>query len=324
MKAVLCKAPGLPETLVYEDVPDPKPGPREVVVEMRAASVNFPDVLVIQGLYQFKPPFPFSPGNELAGVVTEVGSEVKRVQPGDRVAATVLWGAFAEKVVVDEEAVIQLPDHVDDETAAAMLLTYATSIHALADRATLKAGETLLVLGAAGGVGLAAVQLGKAMGARVIAAASSDEKLSIAKAAGADDLVCYATEDLKARVKDLTGGNGADVIYDPVGGPYTEPALRAIAWEGRLLVVGFAAGDIPKIPLNLVLLKGCQIVGVFWGSFVARTPERHRAHVQELFDLLEQNKIEPHVSARYPLSDTAAALEEVRQRRAKGKIVLTL
>src|SRR6185436_2806424 len=267
MKAGLCKQYGPPDTLTFEELPSPRAGAGEVVVSVKAASVNFPDVLIIQNKYQFKPPLPFSPGSELAGVVKEVGAGVTNVKAGDKVIAFTTYGAFAEEVKTEAGRLLPLPEGMDFASGAAFLLTYGTSDHALRDRGALQAGETLLVLGAAGGVGLAAIEIGKALGARVIACASSDDKLAVCRAHGADDTINYAAEDLRERIKALTGGRGADVIYDPVGGPYTEPALRSIAWRGRLLVVGFAAGEIPKIPLNLTLLKGCSIVGVFWGDF---------------------------------------------------------
>ena len=266
MKAVLCKEYGLPGKLVVEDIPSPKPATGQVVVSVKACGVNFPDTLIIQGKYQFKPALPFSPGGEVAGVVKEIGEGVTRVKPGDRVIAFNTWGGFAEEMVVDADRTIPMLASMDFIPASAFVLTYGTSYHALKDRAEIKAGETMLVLGAAGGVGLAAIQLGKAMGARVIAAASSDEKLKVCRDNGADDLINYGSEDLRARVKAITAGKGVDVVYDPVGGAYSELALRDMAWKGRFLVVGFAAGDIPKVPLNLTLLKGCSIVGVFTKS----------------------------------------------------------
>lgn len=311
-----------PSGLRVDDLPDPTPGAGEVLVSVRAAGVNFPDVLLSRGKYQFKPEPPFVPGGEVAGVVASVGDGVTRLRPGDRVAATMIHGAFAEKVVVHEAATVKLPDAVSFETGAATLLTYATTIHALVDRASLRAGETLLVLGAAGGVGTAAVELGKALGAKVIAAASSPEKIAFCKEHGADEGIVYTREDLKERAKALTGGAGADVVYDPVGGPYTEQALRAIAWEGRLLVVGFAAGEIPKIPMNLVLLKGCQIVGVFWGSFVMRTPERNLENARRVLEWVSEGTLRPHVDEVLPFSRAAEALERLEQRKVKGKIVL--
>jgi len=322
LKAVLCKQLGLPDTLVVEDIPPLKAGKGQVVVGVKAAGVNFPDTLIIQGKYQFKPEPPFSPGGEVAGVVKSVGEGVTGWKPGDRVIAAATWGGFAEELVTDADRLIPLIDAMDFVPASAFILTYGTSYHALEDRAELKAGETLLVLGAAGGVGLAAVQLGKAMGARVIAAASSDEKLEVCRANGADELINYASDDLRTRVKALTAGKGVDVIYDPVGGPYSEPALRDMAWKGRFLVVGFAAGDIPKIPLNLTLLKGCSIVGVFWGAFTKNEPERNRANNAALMNLFVEGKVKPHIHATYPLERAAEALNEVMNKRVSGKVVL--
>ena len=324
MKAVLCKAYGPPESLVIEDVASPQPGPGEVVVSVKAASVNFPDVLIIQNKYQVKPPLPFSPGSEVAGIVKAVGDEVSAVKPGDRVMAFTAFGAFAEEVKTDAQRLLPLPAGMDFETAAAFGLTYATSDHALRDRGQLAAGETLLVLGAAGGVGLAAIEIGKALGARAIACASTDDKLAVCRAHGADDTINYATEDLRERVKALTGARGADVVYDPVGGQYTEPALRSIAWRGRLLVVGFAAGDIPKIPLNLTLLKGCAIVGVYWGEFTRREPQRFADSMQQLGRWYGEGKLKPHVSQTFPLERAADALTLMANRLVKGKVVLTV
>jgi NADPH2:quinone reductase len=323
MKAVLCKEYGLPGSLVYEDVPSPKPGTGQVVVSVKACGVNFPDTLIIQGKYQFKPEMPFSPGGEVAGVVKEIGEGVTRVKPGDRVIAFNTWGGFAEEMVVDADRTIAMPATMEFVPASAFVLTYGTSYHALKDRAEIKAGESLLVLGAAGGVGLAAIQLGKAMGARVIAAASSDAKLQVCRDNGADELINYGSEDLRARVKAITAGKGVDVVYDPVGGPYSELALRDMAWKGRFLVVGFAAGDIPKVPLNLTLLKGCSIVGVFWGSFTKNEPEKNRENNWELMAMYAAGKIKPHIHAVYPLERAAEALNEVLNKRVTGKVVLT-
>lgn len=322
MKAVLCKQFGPPSQLVVEEAPSPEPGPTQVRIDVNAAGVNFPDLLMVQGLYQFKPPFPFSPGNEVAGVVSAVGERVEGFAVGDRVFATVPWGGFAEQVVAEALVTLKIPNGMEDDEAAAFLLTYATSKHALEDRAQLKAGETLLVLGAAGGVGIAAIQIGKAMGARVIAAASTEAKRAACVEAGADATIDYTSEDLKKRTKELTDGNGADVIYDPVGGPFAEPALRAIAWEGRYLVVGFAAGDIPKPPFNLVLLKGCQVVGVFWGSFAAREIERNTKHLEELIAWRNEGKIRPVVSKTYALANAHQALEALERREVIGKVVV--
>jgi NADPH:quinone reductase len=324
MKAVLCKAYGPPESLVVEDVRSPQPGPGEVVVAVKAASVNFPDVLIIQNKYQIKPPLPFSPGSEAAGIVTSVGDDVTTVKPGDRVLAFTTYGAFAEEVKADARRLVLLPSGMDFTSAAAFGLTYTTSDHALRDRGQLAAGETLLVLGAAGGVGLAAVEIGKALGARVIACASTDDKLAVCRAHGADETINYDSEDLRERVKALTGGRGVDVVYDPVGGAYTEPALRSLAWRGRLLVIGFAAGDIPKIPLNLPLLKGCAIVGVYWGEFARREPRRFAESMDLLARWFSDGKLKPHVSHTYPLDRAADALTLMANRQVKGKVVLTV
>jgi NADPH2:quinone reductase len=322
MKAVLCKELGMPEKLVVEEVPSPKAGPGQVVVSVKACGVNFPDTLIIQGKYQFKPELPFSPGGEVAGVVKEVGEGVTRVKRGDRVIAFNTWGGFAEEIAVDAERTIPMPPAMDFIPASAFVLTYGTSYHALKDRADLKAGETLLVLGAAGGVGLAAIQLGKTMGAKVIAAASNAAKLQICKQNGADEVIDYGTEDLRTRIKAITVGKGVDVVYDPVGGPYSEPALRDMAWNGRFLVVGFAAGDIPKVPLNLTLLKGCSIVGVFWGAFTRNEPERNRENNYDLMAMYAAAKVRPHIHATYPLERAADALNEVLNKRVTGKVVL--
>src|SRR3954470_6805388 len=322
MKAVLCKQFGPPESLVIEELPSPKPGAGEVVVSVKAASVNFPDYLIIQNKYQFKAPLPFSPGSELAGVVKEVGPGVSGARPGDRVIAFTTYGAFAEEVKTEAARLLPLPQGMDFVTGAAFLLTYATSDHALRDRAALKAGETLLVLGAAGGVGIAAIEIGKAIGARVIACASSADKLAVCTQHGADETINYAVEDLRERIKALTGGRGPDVVYDPVGGAYTEQALRSIAWRGRLLVVGFAAGDIPKIPLNLTLLKGCSIVGVFWGDWARREPQHFAAAMQRLEGWYADGKLKPHISATFPLERAADAIALMASRKVTGKVVL--
>lgn len=322
MKAVVCKQYGPPESLVVEDVPAPEIRDGQVRIDVRACGVNFPDLLIIQNLYQFKPTLPFSPGGEVAGVVSEVGKGVDKVKVGDRVLASTGFGGFAEQLVCAAESTIAVPAEMDFTTASAFLMTYGTSHYALKDRAQLRPGENLLVLGAAGGVGLAAVEIGKVMGARVIAAASSDEKLAVCREHGADATINYERDDLKTKIKELTGGQGADVIYDPVGGRYSEAALRATAWEGRFLVIGFAAGDIPKIPLNLTLLKGCDIRGVFWGAFAMRETARHLANVAELMQWFKDGKIKPLVSATYSFEDVAKALNDIATRRATGKIVL--
>jgi NADPH2:quinone reductase len=323
MKAVLCKQYGPPDTLTFEELPSPRAGAGEVVVTVKAASVNFPDVLIIQNKYQFKPPLPFSPGSELAGVVKEVGSGVTRFKAGDKVIAFTTYGAFAEEVKTEAGRLLPLPEGMDFASGAAFLLTYGTSDHALRDRGALKAGETLLVLGAAGGVGLAAIEIGKALGARVIACASSEEKLAVCRSHGADAGIDYASEDLRERIKALTDGRGVDVIYDAVGGPYTEPAFRSLAWRGRLLVVGFAAGEIPKLPLNLALLKGASVVGVFWGDFTRREPREFAASVRQLGAWFGEGKLRPHVSQTFPLEKAAEALKLMAARQVKGKLVLT-
>src|SRR3954471_17172195 len=323
MKAVVCKQYGPPESLVLEELASPRPAGGEVVVSVKAASVNFPDVLIIQNKYQFKPPLPFSPGSELAGVVKEVGSGVTAFRPGDRVMAFTTYGAFAEEVKTEATRLLPLPEKMDFVTGAAFVLTYGTSDHALRDRAALKAGETLLVLGAAGGVGLAAIEIGKALGAKVIACASSEEKLAVCREHGADASINYASEDLRERIKALTGGTGPDVVYDAVGGAYTEPAFRSIAWRGRLLVVGFAAGDIPKLPLNLALLKGASIVGVFWGDFARREPKAFAESIQQLGRWYAEGKLKPHVSQTFPLAKAVDALKMMAARQVKGKVVLT-
>ncbi|GAC1390839.1 MAG: NADPH:quinone oxidoreductase family protein [Ktedonobacteraceae bacterium] len=322
MKAVLCKAYGPPEQLVLEDVEPLTPAKGQVVLDVKACGVNFPDTLIIQGKYQFKPEMPFSPGGEVAGIVKSLGEGVEGVRVGSRVISFTGWGGFAEEVATDASKLIPIPDGMDFPTASGFVMTYGTSYHALKDRAQMKPGETLLVLGAAGGVGLAAIEIAKVMGARVIAAASSDEKLVVCKEHGADEVINYSTEDLKERLKALTKGNGVDVVYDPVGGNYSEVALRNMAWEGRYLVVGFAAGDIPRIPLNLTLLKGCSIVGVFWGTFVARDGKRNQQNLQELFAWFQAGKIKPFISATYRLKDAAHALTAMMQRNVKGKVVL--
>src|SRR5215469_6474809 len=324
MRAVLCKSFGHPETLVIEELPSPTPGPGEVVVSVKAAGVNFPDVLIIENKYQLKPPLPFSPGSELAGVVKTVGDSVTGVTPGDRVMAITGYGAFAEEVTVDAKRLLPIPDGMDFVAAASFGLTYATSDHALRDRGQLKPGDTLLVLGAAGGVGIAAIEIGKAIGARVIACASTDDKLAVCRDHGADATINYATDDLRERIKALTDGKGPDVIYDPVGGPYSEPALRSIAWRGRHLVVGFAAGEIPRIPLNLTLLKGCSIVGVFWGDFARREPARFAESIAQLGRWFAAGQLKPHVSATFPLERAADALTLMARREVKGKVVLTV
>lgn len=322
MKAILCKEYGPADKLVIEEVPSPEVKGRGVKVRVKAAGLNFPDTLIIENKYQFKPPLPFSPGGEMAGEVIEVGEKVTRFKPGDRVAGLTGHGAFAEEVVTAEDNLLPVPDGMSDEKAAAFTMVYGTSYHALKQRANLQPGETLLVLGASGGVGLATVELGKAMGARVIAAASSTEKLAVAKAAGADELINYGEDPLKETAKKLTKGKGVDVIYDPVGGDFTEQALRAMAWNGRHLIVGFAAGEIPKIPANLTLLKGCSVVGVFWGDFTRREPEVSAQNMMDLMKLFSEGKIDPKISAVYEFEDYVEALGALTGRKATGKVVL--
>jgi NADPH2:quinone reductase len=323
MKALVCVEHGPPEKLVVQDIPAPEPGKGEVRIRMHAAGVNFPDVLIIQNLYQFKPPLPFSPGGEAAGVVDAVGEGVTRYKVGDKVIAMIGNGAFREQFCAAQHQVIPIVGDMPFDVAAGFTMTYGTSHHALKQRARIQPGETLLVLGAAGGVGLAAVELGKLMGAKVIAAASSDEKLALCKEYGADEVINYSTEDLKDRVKQITCGKGVDVVYDPVGDKYAEPAFRSIAWNGRYLVVGFAAGEIPKLPLNLPLIKGASIVGVFWGAFTAHEPKLHEVNMAELLKWFAEGKLKPHVSAHLPLERGAEAIRMLMDRKAKGKVILT-
>jgi NADPH2:quinone reductase len=322
MRAVLCQQHGLPDSLIIEEVPDPQIKPGHVLIAVKAAGVNFPDTLIIQNKYQFKPALPFSPGGECAGVIEAVGSGVTHLQVGQRVIAFTGWGGFAEKVLADASRILPMPDGIDFDLAASFVMTYGTSYHALKDRAALQAGETVLVLGAAGGVGLAAVEIAKALGATVIAAASSDDKLTVCQAHGADHLINYSTQDLRERIKSITEGRGVDVTYDPVGGAYSEQALRSSAWRGRFLVVGFANGQIPTIPLNLTLLKGCSIVGVFWGDFTKREPAASAQDLKELMQLLAEKKLRPLVSERYSFERAADALNAVMERRVTGKVVL--
>jgi NADPH2:quinone reductase len=322
MKAIVCEKFGLPATLKYKEIPSTPPSEKEVLISIKACSVNFPDTLIIQGLYQFKPELPFTPGSDISGIVKEIGKDVKHLKVGDEVFGFTLSGGYAEEVTVSSSTIFLKPKNMDFPTAASFLLAYGTSHHALKDRAKLKEGETLVVLGASGGVGLAAVELGKIMGAKVIAAASTDEKLQLCKDHGADETINYTTEDLKTRIKELTNGKGADVIYDPIGGNYSEQALRSCAWEGRFLVVGFAAGQIPKIPLNLTLLKGCDIVGVFWGSFATKFPQKNLQNTMELMQWFSEGKLKPHIDKEYKLKDASKALEQMMHRKVKGKIVI--
>lgn len=331
MKAVLCKEYGPVENLVVEDISAPEPGPGQVLLDVKAAAVNFPDVLIVQNLYQFKPALPFSPGSEVSGVVSAVGDGVAHVKIGDRVIGSAGHGGFAEQIVLDAPRIIPIGDEMPFDEAAAFVMVYGTSHHALKQRADLKPGETLLVLGASGGVGLAAVELGKEMGADVIAACSSQEKVDVCLEHGASRGFVYPRgpldrdqqKALSAKIKELTGGKGVDVIYDPVGDDYAEPALRAIAWKGRYLVIGFAAGEIPKIPLNLALLKGCQIVGVFWGMFTGVERAVHEENMAELMDWYRAGKIKPFISKRYKLDQAVEALQDMAARKVVGKVVLT-
>jgi NADPH:quinone reductase len=322
VKAVLCERLGGPESLVLRDIEMPGPGPGEVLVRVAAAALNFFDTLIIEGKYQFRPELPFSPGAEFAGQVISVGEGVELFEPGDRVMGYVRWGAVREAVIATEDDLVLLPDGVSEDVAAGLTVTYGTALHAFRDRARLEGGESVAVLGASGGVGLAAVEVARAMGARVIACASSAEKLELARAHGADELVNYTEEDLKTRLKALTDGCGVDVVYDPVGGAYAEAALRATGWRGRYLVVGFAAGEIPRLPLNLVMLKGCDVLGVFWGDAIIREPENHRDNMAQLLAWVAEGRIVPHVHALYPIAETARALRELSDRRAKGKVII--
>lgn len=322
MKALLCTRYGGPADLSITDIPDPAPGPGEAVVKVHAAALNFFDTLIIAGKYQTKPEMPFSPAAEFAGTVERLGTGVTSLKAGDRVLGYIGYGAARERVAAPVAQLVKIPDALDFDHAAGLCVTYGTTLHALKDRAHLKSGETLAVLGASGGVGLAAVELGKVMGARVIACASSDDKLEFARKHGADDGINYATKDLKDALRRVTANRGADVIYDPVGGSYAEAALRSIAWQGRFLVVGFATGEIPKIPLNLILLKGCDVLGVFWGSFVQRDVEGHRANTRQLLDWCAQGKLSSHVHAVYPLAEAPVALKAIAARQVMGKVIL--
>ena len=322
MKAILCTHFGTPEELELRDIPPPAAGPGEALVRIKAAALNFFDLLIIAGKYQHKPAFPFSPASEFAGIVEAVGDGVTEVAPGDRVMGAAGWGAAREAIAVRAEQLVKMPATLDFDRAAGLTVTYATSLYGLRERGGLKRGETLVVLGASGGVGLAAVELGKLMGARVVACASSDEKLAFTREHGADETVNYAKDDLRGALKRLGGERGIDVVYDPVGGPYAEPAVRALGWEGRYLVVGFAAGDIPKLPLNLVLLKSCDIRGVLWGAWVNREPKAQHALMTDIVRWCAEGKLSAHVHAVYPLAETAAALKDIADRKAMGKIVL--
>ncbi len=322
MKAVLCKTLDGPDALVVEELPDPEPGPGEVVVGVKAVALNFFDTLITRGKYQYKPPLPFSPGGEMAGVVEKLGPGVSDLKPGQRVCGYLGAGAAREKVAVSADVLLPVPDGVSDEAAAGVTITYGTALHGLKDRGQLAAGETLAVLGASGGAGLAAVEIAKLMGARVIAAASSAEKLELCKKHGADDVLNYSSTDLKQGLRDLTDGRGVDVVYDCVGDKYAEPALRAIAWNGRYLVIGFAAGQIPKIPLNLTLLKSCAIVGVFWGEAARRDPAGNRANMAQVLGWVAEGRLRPHVHATYPLERTGEAIKSLETRQVVGKVIV--
>jgi NADPH2:quinone reductase len=325
MRALLCKEHGLPDRLeLVDDWPAPQAEKGQVVIGIRAAGLNFPDVLIIQGKYQFQPEMPFVPGGECAGEVIAVGEGVDRYKVGDKVIAMTGHGCFCEQIAVDQHAVMPMPEGLDFTQAAGVAMTYFTSYHALKQRAKLKEGETLLVLGAAGGVGSTAVELGKMMGAKVIAAASSEEKLALCRELGADETINYSEQDLKGAIKELTGGKGVDVVYDPVGGDYAEPALRGMAWNGRYLVVGFAAGDIPEVPLNLALLKGCSIVGVFWGRFIGEEPTVHLQNIKDLWGLFAEGRLKPAINDVFALEDYAEAYDVMMGRRARGKVILTI
>ena len=325
MKAVVCKEHGLPDKLVFETQwPNPDMGDDDVLIDVKAAGLNFPDVLIIQNKYQTKPDLPFIPGGECAGVVAAVGKNVTRLKAGDKVISMGAHGAFCSQISANHHSVFPMPEGLTFEQAAGIAITYFTSYYALKQRANLQPGETLLVLGAAGGVGTTAVELGKLMGARVIAAASTDEKLALCKQLGADDLINYSDAALKDAVKELTGGKGVDVVYDPVGGDYSEPALRSMAWKGRYLVIGFASGPIPSVPLNLTLLKGCSIVGVFWGRFMGEEPAVNLQNIHELWALFAEGKLKPVVTDVFPLEEYEAAYACMMERRARGKVILTL
>jgi NADPH2:quinone reductase len=322
MKAILCLEPGPPESLKLSDMPDPRPGEGEVVVDVAFAALNFFDTLIIQGKYQTKPEFPFSPAGECSGVVAEVGAGVTAFKKGDRVCGHLGYGCAREKVVIPQERVARVPDGLELEKAAGLFVTYGTTIHALQDRARIKPGDTLAVLGASGGTGVAAIELGKVFGAKVIACASSPEKLAFCKKHGADELIDYSKEDLKERLRALTGGKGVEVVYDPVGGKLGEAALRGLAWEGRYLVVGFAGGEITRMPLNLTLLKGCDIAGVFWGEFIRRNPAQLRKQIEELMLWVREGRVSAHVDKIYSFSQVTDAFERLSGRKAMGKVLL--
>ena len=322
MKAALVKTLTGPDDIVIEDIADPTAGPGEAVIRVKAAALNFYDTLATRGKYQFKAPLPFSPAGEFAGVVESIGAGVTNVRVGERVFGTAGHGAAREKMAVKTENLVAIPDGVSDEIAAGVTVTYGTGLHGLKDRGQLQKGENVVVLGASGGAGLAAVELAKLMGARVIACASTDEKLAICKDRGADALINYSTGDLKEDIRKHTGGNGADVVYDCVGDKFAEPAIRAMNWGGRYLVIGFAAGQIPKIPLNLLLLKSSSLVGVFWGAHVARDPEANRVNLKQLIGWVAEGKLKPHIHKVFPLSQTADAIKELDRRASTGKVII--
>ena len=332
MRALQCTELGGPDKLEINEIESPSAIPGPVVIDVKSGSINFPDVLMIQGLYQYQPPLPFTPGGESAGIISEIGEDVTKFKVGDKVFAMTGTGAFAEKILAHEGSCTLIPDSMDYDSAAALSMTYGTSLYALKQRANIQPGETLLVLGASGGVGIAAIELGKAMGAKVIAAASTQDKIDMCMAHGADEGFIYPSgnldreqqKELSNKIKELTGGIGANVVYDPVGDSYAEPCLRATAWEGRYLVIGFAAGEIPKIPLNITLLKGCQIVGVFWGAWVGQFPDENKKNFDELFKLHAEGKINPEVSQRYALEDSAEAFSHLANRKAKGKVIINI
>lgn len=324
MKAIVCEKYGLPADLVLKEIPDPVIKEDEVLIQVKACSINFPDTLIIQGKYQFKGEFPFSPGSNVAGIILEVGSEVSEFKAGDEVIAIATHGGLAEKMSVSAQRCLHKPTAIAMDKASAFLYTYATSYYALQHRAQLNEGDTILILGASGGVGMAAIELAKMMGAKVIAAASTKEKLDLCKKQGADICIDYSQDGLKNRIKELTDGRGVDVVFDPVGGEYAEPSLRAIAWEGRYLVVGFASGDIPRFPLNLALLKGCQIIGVFLGAFMNRHPFKASKMMNRLIDLFSEGKLNPYIYQTFPLEESQAALQMMMDRKAKGKLVVTI
>jgi NADPH2:quinone reductase len=322
MRAILCQRFGTPDDLVLADLPDPVAAPGEVVARVMAVGLNFFDTLIIAGKYQTKPPFPFSPGGEFAGVIESVGEGVTGFAPGDRVMGYCNFNAARERIAVPADQLVRMPADLDFDRAAALTVTYGTAFHALADRARIRAGETLAVLGAAGGVGLAAIEIGRLMGARVIACASSDDKLAFAHDRGAHEVVNYASEDLRGALKRLGGEHGIDVVFDPVGGGYTEPAVRSLAWEGRHLVVGFAAGEIPKLSLNLVLLKGCAVLGVFWGAFVRQEKQRYRSAIEQVAQWCAAGKLSCHIQEVYPLAETPKAIAALSGRNVMGKVVV--